>query len=128
MPSGDYGVTENGLLVKRLDTIINELHDDLSAGWGVNTRLNPKSFLNVQLTAFADKIAELWELGGEIYNSMYPSSAEGLSLDNAAQFGGSTREPAAKTYYPIHCNDTLQHKPGDNLCGRRSKSYLPAFL
>ena len=105
MPSGgDYGVTENGLSIKRLDTIMDELHDDLSAGWGVNTRLNPKSFLNVQLTAFADKIAELWELGGEIYNSMYPSSAEGISLDNAAQFGGSTREAAAKTYYPIHCN------------------------
>lgn len=48
MPSGgDYGVTENGLSIKRLDTIMDELHDDLSAGWGVNTRLNPKSFLNV---------------------------------------------------------------------------------
>ena len=25
------------------------------------------------------------------------------SLDNAAQYGGSTREAAAKSYYPIHC-------------------------
>jgi len=100
----DYGVTEKGVVIKRLDEIMGELHDDLSAGFGVNTRLNPKSYLNVQLTAFADKIAELWEFGAEIYNSMYPSSAEGLSLDNAAQFGGSTREAAAKTYYPIHCN------------------------
>lgn len=102
MPNG-YGVTEKGLVVKRLDRILDELHDDLSAGWGVNTRLNPKSYLNVLLTDFADKIAELWEFGGEIYNSMYPSSAEGISLDNAAQFGGSTRAAAAKTYYPIHC-------------------------
>lgn len=100
----EYGVTEKGVVLKRLDTIMEELHTDLSEGWGVNTRLNPKSYLNVQLTAFADKIAELWEFGGEIYYSMYPSSAEDISLDNAAQFGGSTREAAAKTYYPIHCN------------------------
>lgn len=99
----EYGVTPNGVVIKRLDTIMEELHSDLSEGWGVNTRLNPKSYLNVQLTAFADKIAELWEFGGEIYYSMYPSSAEDISLDNAAQFGGSTREQAAKTYYPIHC-------------------------
>lgn len=99
----DYGVTKNGVVLKRLDTIMEELHDDLSQGWNVNTRLNPKSYLNVQLTAFSDKIAEIWEFGGEIYHSMYPSSAEDISLDNAAQFGGSTREPAAKTYYPIHC-------------------------
>lgn len=99
----EYGVTEKGLVTKRLDIILDELHDDLSAGWGINTRLNQKSYLNVLLTNFADKIAELWELGGEIYNSMYPSSAEGISLDKAAQFGGSTRAAAAKTYYPIHC-------------------------
>ena len=99
----EYGVTSNGVVIKRLDTIIDELHSELSEGWGVNTRLNPKSYLNVQLTAFADKIAELWEFGAEVYYSMYPSSATGISLDNAAQFGGSTREQAAKTYYPIHC-------------------------
>ena len=99
----EYGVTSNGVVIKRLDTIMEELHSELSEGWGINTRLNPKSYLNVQLTAFADKIAELWEFGAEVYYSMYPSSATGISLDNAAQFGGSTREQAAKTYYPIHC-------------------------
>lgn len=38
-----------------------------------------------------------------IYYSEYPSSAEGVSLDNASQYGGTTREGAAKSYYPIHC-------------------------
>ena len=76
----EYGVTPTGLNIKRLDKIIDELHDDLSEGWKVNTRLNPKSFLNVQLTAFADKIAELWEFGEQVYNSMYPFSAEELPV------------------------------------------------
>jgi len=99
----DFGIKPTGVVIKRLDTIINELHDDLSSGFNVNTRLNPESFLNVQLTAFADKIAELWEFGESIYQSMYPFSAEGLSLDNAAQFGGVSREEARPSFYPIHC-------------------------
>lgn len=99
----DYGITPNGPNIKRLDTIMDEIHADLTESWGVNTKQNPKSFLNHLITNFADKIAELWELGEDVYYSMYPSSAEGISLDNAAQYGGSTREPAAKSYYPIHC-------------------------
>lgn len=99
----EYGVTKTGVNIKRLDTIMDELHTDLSAGWGVNTRLNPKSNLNVLLTNFSDKLAELWEFGKGIYDAMYPSSAEGVSLDYACQFGGSVRETAARSYYPIHC-------------------------
>lgn len=99
----EYGVTPNGVLVKRLDTIIDEIHSDLSDGWNVNTRLNPKSFLNVQVTSFADKIAQLWEFGAGIYYAMYPSSAEGINLDFAAQYGGTRREQAQRTFYPIHC-------------------------
>ncbi|MDR1687264.1 MAG: hypothetical protein LBS21_01470 [Clostridiales bacterium] len=99
----DYGITPKGVVIKRLDEIISEIHDDLTEGWGVNTRLNPKSYLNVQLTAFADKIAELWELGEQIYHSKYPFSAEGMSLDNAVQYGMISREGAKPTYYPIHC-------------------------
>lgn len=99
----EYGLTPQGPNIKRLDVIVGEIHDELSKGWGVNTRQNPKSFLNVLITDFADKIAELWEFGQDIYHSMYPMSAEGISLDNAAQFGGTTRETARKSYYPIHC-------------------------
>ena len=98
-----YGLTPQGPVIKRLDTIMNEIHDDLSEGWKVNTRLNPKSYLNVQVTAFADKIAELWELGEDIYHAMYPFSAENADLDNAVQFGGISREEARPTIYPIHC-------------------------
>lgn len=99
----EYGVTAKGVNVKRLDVIMDEIHSDLSEGWGVNTRQNPESYLNVLITSFADKLAELWEFGEGVYNSMYPATAEGISLDNAAQFGGSTREVAAKSYYHVLC-------------------------
>ncbi len=99
----DYGLTPKGPNIKRLDTILDEMHNDLSDRWGVNTRQNPESLLNHLITNVADKVAELWEFGEAVYYSGYPSSAEGTSLDNAAQYGGSTRETAAKSYYPMHC-------------------------
>lgn len=100
---GDYGLTPKGPNIKRLDTILDDLHTRLSDRWGVNTRQNPESFLGHLLTNFADSIAELWEFGEQVYYSQYPSSAEGASLDNAAQYGGAVRSAEAKSYYPIHC-------------------------
>ncbi len=102
----DYGLTPKGPKIKRLDTILEEMHTDLSEKLGVNTRQNTQSLLNVLITNFADRIAELWEFGEHVYHSQYPSSAEGTSLDNATQFGGITRETASKSYYPIHCTGT----------------------
>lgn len=102
----EYGLTPNGPNIKRLDTILEDLHTALSERWGVNTKQNPESLLNVLLTSVADRVAELWEFGEDVYYSQYPSSAEGMSLDNAAQYGGSTRETATKSYYPIHCTGT----------------------
>ncbi|MCQ2559190.1 MAG: hypothetical protein MJ157_00515 [Clostridia bacterium] len=99
----DYGVTATGFVRKRLDEILEELHEDLSAGFGFNTRLNPQSYLNVLLTNFGDKIAELWEVAENVYQSMYPSMAEGQNLDWVAQYAGVIRQPAAKTRYPIYC-------------------------
>lgn len=99
----EYGLTPQGPNIKRLDTILEDLHTSLSEKWGVNTKQNPESLLNHLLTNIADSIAELWEFGEHVYYSQYPSSAEGISLDNAAQYGGSTREAALKSYYPIHC-------------------------
>lgn len=99
----EYGVTLNGVNIKKSDTIQAEIHAALTSGWNVNTRNNPQSFLNVLVTDFADKLAELWMLGSGIYYSMYPSTAEGTSLDNAVQYAGVRRQLSEKSYYPIHC-------------------------
>jgi len=99
----EYGVTPQGFIPKRLDVITKEIHKDLTKGFGVDTTLNPQSFLNVLVTGFADKIAELWELTQDVYLSQYPSFAEGQSLDNAVQYGGIRRLNEQPTYYPMHC-------------------------
>jgi len=99
----EFGLTPSGPNIKRLDQILDSMHTKLSRRWGVNTRQNPESFLNHLLTNVSEEMAELWEFGEDVYYSEYPSSAEGVSLDNAAQYGGTSREEAAKSYYPIHC-------------------------
>lgn len=98
-----YGLTPQGPNPKRLDAILDDMHDRMSARLGVNTRQNQQSLLNHLLTNVADEIAELWEFGVDVYHSEYVSSATGVSLDYAAQFGGSTRGTAAKSYYNILC-------------------------
>lgn len=98
-----YGLTPNGPNPKRLDVILAEMHESMTRRLGVNTRQNPQSLLNHLLTNVADQIAGLWEYGTDVYYSQYPATAEGRSLDSAAQFGGSTREMSAKSYYSILC-------------------------
>ena len=99
----NYGVTPEGYVPKRLDTIMAEIYEELKAGWGFDPTVNPQSLLNVLVTSYSDKIATLWEVGQDIYYSRYPSSADGINLDNAMQFGGSKRKRAAKTSYTILC-------------------------
>lgn len=98
-----YGLTPKGPNPKRLDVILDEMHSLTTKRLGVNTRQNPQSFLNHIYTNVGDHIAELWEYGTDIYYSQYPTSASGVSLDYAAELGGSTREMPAKSYYHILC-------------------------
>lgn len=99
----DYGVTEKGFVIKRLDEILEELHSELSEKFGFNTRLDSQSFLNVLITTYGGKLAELWEVAQGSYYAKYPSTAEGVSLDNAVQYGGIRRSPNKYSYYTLHC-------------------------
>ena len=99
----EYGVTPNGFVKKRLDEIVKEMQTDLTEKLGFDVSMNPQSFLNVMILSIADKYARLWEVAEATYHSHYPSSAEGVSLDNAAQFGGLTREGDERTKYLVLC-------------------------
>lgn len=98
-----YGVTPKGFVLKRMDTILEEIHMDLTEGFGFDTRVYPKSFLNVLATTFGNQIAELWEEAQNSYYTKYPSTAERVNLDNAVQYGGIRRQKQRQTVYKIHC-------------------------
>ncbi|MCD7826357.1 MAG: hypothetical protein LUH14_10420 [Clostridiaceae bacterium] len=99
----EYGVTDKGFVIKRLDVILEELHSELSEQFGFNTRLDSQSFLNVLITTCGGKFAELWEVLQDSYYAKYPSTAEGANLDNAVQYGGIRRSPNKYSYYKLHC-------------------------
>ena len=99
----ERGVTINGFVKKRLDEIISEVQQDLTDGLGFDVALNPQSFLNVFVTTFSDRIAHLWEVAEQSYYAHYPTSAEGVNLDFAAQFGGLTRAKDQNTAYTVLC-------------------------
>ncbi len=99
----DYGVTDKGFVLKRLDTILEEIHTDLTEGFGFDTRLESPSFLNVLVTTFGGQIADLWETAQDSYYAKYPATATGLNLDNAVQYGGIRRAANKRTSYPLHC-------------------------
>ena len=99
----EFGVTDQGFVLKRMDTIMEEVHADLTEGFGVDTRLAGTSFLNTLVTTFCGRIAELWEVGQDSYYAKYPATAMGVNLDNAVQYGGIKRSASKRTCYPLHC-------------------------
>lgn len=99
----EYGVTDKGFVLKRMDTILEQIHADLSEGFGFDTRLTGASFLGTLITTFAGQIADLWETAQDTYYSKSPATAEGINLDNAVQYGGIRRAASRQTTYPLHC-------------------------
>ncbi len=100
---GTYGVTEKGFVLKRMDDILKEVHADLTEGFGFDTRLSDISFLNVITTSFCGQMAEVWEVAQDDYYSKYPTTAVGINLDNAVQFGGIRRKKSTQSLYQLHC-------------------------
>ena len=99
----NYGVTEKGFVIKRLDTITEEIHADLTEGFGTDTRLLRPSFLDSLVTTFSNQVAELWETAQDSYYAKYPATATGVNLDNSVQYGGIRRTKNKRTCYPLHC-------------------------
>lgn len=99
----EYGVTDKGFVLKRYDTILGEIQNAVSSSLGFDVSQNPQSMLNAALLVpFADKIASLWEVAQDDYYAKYPSTASGVNLDNACQYGNVYREANQQTEYTIH--------------------------
>lgn len=99
----EYGVTDKGFNIKRLDTIMEEIHTDLTEAFGFDTRLTKPSFLDTLITTFSYQISDLWETAQDNYYAKYPATATGVGLDNAVQYGGIRRAANKRTSYRLHC-------------------------
>lgn len=97
----NYGITEQGFTLKRLQDILaeqqqkaTELFQDLVAsGEVVDTSTSSTLGRLIALDAPGD--ADLWEVAQQSWSALDPNSATGISLDNLAQYGGIARFPAS---------------------------------
>jgi uncharacterized phage protein gp47/JayE len=77
-----FGLDETGLNIKTLADIKSEIEESLRALFGPQINLQPQSNFGQLVGIFSEREALLWELLEDIYNSQYPASASGVSLDN----------------------------------------------
>lgn len=93
----EYGVTAAGFVPKTLDAVHESLKADLRAEFGASINLEPSSVFAQIAGIMAAAYAELWEAHEEVYDSFYPDSSIGASLDNVSALTGCSRLPAART-------------------------------
>lgn len=94
-----YGITSTGFVAKRLADIKAEIEDAFRSAFGVGINLDALSPLGQMTGIVAERESLIWELAEEIYNSQYPDTASGASLDNVASISNITR--LAATYSTV---------------------------
>lgn len=83
-----YGLSATGFKRKRLPEIMQAINARISDTLGLKTRIQSNSVLGQIVGVFSYEIADLWEQAENGYNAMYPSTAQGVSLSNAAGLAG----------------------------------------
>lgn len=91
-----YGVTAAGFVKKNFDEIEVEVRESLESKIGA-INLTPGSVFSQIVYSFIDREVELWNMLEAVYNSFYPDTAEGVSLDGVCAISGLSRLSATKT-------------------------------
>lgn len=92
-----FAITPTGLNVQSVAEIISELNDDFRSRFGANTDLEPDSVLGNLPAAWAEREANLQQLGNDILQSFDPRFATGVTLDARAALTATFRKPATKS-------------------------------
>lgn len=86
-----YGVTAEGFISKTLAIIQDEVDEALKSTFGAYINTLPQSIFGQLKGIFSERESLIWELAEAVYNSQYPDTAEGTSLDNVSAIIGLTR-------------------------------------
>lgn len=102
----DYGLTEKGFQPKRLADVVAGVNSRIADQLGIQIETSANSVFGQIIGVFSYEIADLWEQAGMVYNAMYPHTASGVSLDNAAALAGIQPIAAEKTTAVCTCYGT----------------------
>lgn len=98
-----YGLSATGFKRKRLPEIMRAINSRISDSLGLKTQIQSNSVLGQIVGVFSYEIADLWEQAENGYNAMYPSTAQGVSLSNAAGLAGIQLIDAESTTLVATC-------------------------
>ena len=93
-----FGITSTGFKLKRFDDIEQETRDAFINEFGPQINLDGRSPLGQIKGVMDERLYLLWEALQSVYDSQYPASAEGVTLDNVASITGTTRLSATKSF------------------------------
>jgi len=103
----DYGITDDGLVIKRQPVIQDEIEESLRAILGTSINLLPTETLGQIVGIISEREALVWELAQLVYDSQYPETASGVNLDYVVSLTGIERLGATFSRGVITCYGTL---------------------
>ena len=92
-----FGVTNEGFIRKRLSDIRLEIEETLRTSLGNQINLLPESVFGQLVGIISERESLIWELSEDVYNSSFPDTAFGASLDNVTALTGITRQGAQES-------------------------------
>lgn len=91
------GLTPNGFDRKRISQIKTELEEAFKLIFGDNIDLDPQSGFGQAIGIASEAASDQWESQENVYNSQYPSTAQGDQLSNVVLLNGIERQRAANS-------------------------------
>lgn len=101
-----YGLTKDGFRRKRLPEILADINKRVADRLGVEIQTGSNSLFGQLHGVYAYEIADLWEQAEDAYNAMYPNTATGVSLANAAGLAGIVPVSGTKSMLTATCYGT----------------------
>lgn len=95
------GLTVTGFERKRLAEIQTDIETRLKTAFGENIDLTAQSGFGQFVGIMAEVIADQWESQENVYNAMYPSTAQGAQLSNVVMLNGLARLAAIRSTVDI---------------------------
>lgn len=86
-----YGVTAAGFVIPQLTDIQSEINNTLTNQFGANIDLSASGPFGQLSGIFSEREYLLWAAMADVYNSQYPNTAFGASLDNVGSISGIPR-------------------------------------
>ena len=84
----EYGLTQTGFFAKDVQTIYNEIFDEIENRTGVKVNRNYDSIIGSLVQVIASREAQTWQILQDIYYQSFPISASGDSLSKAVSLVG----------------------------------------